>query len=464
MEVKKASSLSMLFLRYLMGFCLLLLLLVFAVLAGFYYAMNTGLLLSANHAERALQSSESQLAASQPFDSSQVPYPCSYALFDNKNILVQTDMSEKAITKLKNTLAAKEELPQNQYRRILREDGSVLIVEFDIRVHFADPELNKRIPNPELAELIFLFLCFLLFAVLIALKFSKRLKLELAPLTKATDAIRQKNLDFEIFPTHIRELNTVLQSIDDLKSALSASLKEQWNMEQSKNFQLSAIAHDLKTPLTVIKGNTELLLESSVQAEDKELLQYIGSSADKIENYTRLLISAASLSEENENTNQLFSFPELVNELEKQGMALCKTKSIDFVLQAKDMPADFTGDRFLISSAVINLLNNAVEHSREGTLITLEITGGTEGYLSFTVDDRGSGFSAEALKNADKQFYTEQSARSGKHYGLGLYIAKITAEKHGGRLIIANREDGPGASVTLELHRIVFDNKYVHLK
>lgn len=451
MEVKKASTLSMLFLRYLMGFCLLLLLLVFAVLTGFYYALNTGVLLTANHAERALQNSESELAVSQPFDASQVPYPCTYALFDDKNMLVQTDMSEKAITNLKDALAAKEEIPQNKYRRILRADGSVLVVEYDIMVHFADPELHKMIPNPELAELIFLFLCFLLFAVLIALKFSKRLKIELAPLTKATDAIRQKNLDFEIFPTHIRELNTVLQSIEDLKAALSASLKEQWNMEQSKNFQLSAIAHDLKTPLTVIKGNTELLLESSEQAEDKELLQYIGSSADKIENYTRLLISVASLSEDTENTNQLFSFSELVDELKKQGMALCKTKNIIFEMQEKGLPTDFLGYRFLISSAVINLINNAVEHSQEGSLITLEIIGGAEGSLSFTVADRGCGFSAEALKNADKQFYTEQAARSGEHYGLGLYIAKITAEKHGGRLIIANRKDGPGASVTLEL-------------
>lgn len=451
MEVKKASSLSMLFLRYLMGFWLILLLLVFAMFAIFYFAMNTGILLTANHAERALQSSESKLATSVPFEPAEVPYPCTYALFNDENVLLQTDMPENAIIKIKGAVAAKEELPQNQYRRILRADGSLLIVEFDIIVHFANPQMHKVVPNPELAGLLFLFLCFLLVAVLIALKFSKRLKIELTPLTKATDAIRQKDLDFEIHPTRIRELNTVLLSIDDLKTALSTSLKEQWNMEQSKNFQISAIAHDLKTPLTVIKGNTELLLESSKQAEDKELLQYIESSADKIENYTRLLISAASLSEDAENTNQLFALPELVNELKKQGMALCKTKNIDFVSQAKEMPANFTGDRFLISSAVINLLNNAVEHSQEGSLITLGITGGAEGFVSITVADRGSGFSAEALKNADKQFYTEQAARSGKHYGLGLYIARIAAEKHGGRLIIANREDGPGASVTLEL-------------
>lgn len=451
MEVKKASSLSMLFLRYLMGFCLLLLLLVFVVFAGFYYAMNTGVLLTANHAERALQSSESKLATSMPFEPAEVPYPCTYALFDDKNVLIQTDMSEKAITKISDALAAKEELPQNQYRRILRADGNVLIVEFDIIVHFADPQMHKVFPNPELAGLLFLFLCFFLVAVLIALKFSKRLKIELAPLTKATDAIRQKDLDFEIHPTRIRELNTVLDSIEDLKSALSASLKEQWNMEQSKNFQLSAIAHDLKTPLTVIKGNTELLLESSEQAQDKELLQYIGASADKIENYTRLLISAASISQDIEDTNQPFSLPELVGELKKQGLALCKVKNISFILLEKALPLDFMGDRFLISSAVMNIINNAVEHSLENTSITLEITGGEDGTLSFTVIDSGTGFSAEALKNADKQFYTEQAARSGKHYGLGLYIAKITAEKHGGKLLIANREDKQGAMVILTL-------------
>ena len=69
--------------------------------------------------------------------------------------------------------------------------------------------------------------------------------------------------------------------------------------------------------------------------------------------------------------------------------------------------------------------------------------------LVFRVTDSGTGFSDSALKYAARQFYTECEERSGKHYGLGLFIAARAAGQHGGSLVTANREDGNGAVVTL---------------
>ena len=71
--------------------------------------------------------------------------------------------------------------------------------------------------------------------------------------------------------------------------------------------------------------------------------------------------------------------------------------------------------------------------------------------LRFTITDSGKGFSFASLKNATQQFYTEQEERSGKHYGMGLFIAESVAKKHGGNLIIANKEEGCGAVVTLNV-------------
>lgn len=123
-------------------------------------------------------------------------------------------------------------------------------------------------------------------------------------------------------------------------------------------------------------------------------------------------------------------------------------------MEEKVLPSTFCGNRFLINSAIMNILDNAVKYSCEGSSVNLQVIGRDDGVLSFTVCDYGPGFSAEALKNAAKEFYTGQTARSGGHYGLGLYIAQVIAEKHDGRLEFGNRENGQGAMVVLTLKSV----------
>lgn len=108
----------------------------------------------------------------------------------------------------------------------------------------------------------------------------------------------------------------------------------------------------------------------------------------------------------------------------------------------------FYGDRELIVRAVSNILDNAVEHSPVQGTIELFVEG-CGSRLVFRVTDSGTGFSDNALKYAAQQFYTECGERSGKHYGLGLFIADRAAHQHGGSLQIANRQEGNGAVVTL---------------
>lgn len=93
---------------------------------------------------------------------------------------------------------------------------------------------------------------------------------------------------------------------------------------------------------------------------------------------------------------------------------------------------------------------NAVEHSSYGSDITFRVMGNDE-ELSLIVSGRGRGFSAVGLKNARMEFFTEETERSEKHYGMGLYIAKSVAQWHEGQLEIGNRQDGDGAVVTLTI-------------
>lgn len=452
MEIKKskATSLYILFLRYLALFCMVILLLATVGIVSFYYALEKGIILPANYAEQAIQKIENQLIQNEIFDESLIPFPCTYVIFSKAGDVQKGNMSKEEIDNARENLNGKLNTVNGHYRIIQRNDGSNIIIKYDLWAHFSSPVLHKLFQKPELLAIIILFVNFILIAVVIAFKFSKKLNTELTPLIKATTSIKQKDLDFNILPSQIKEFNAVLQSINELKTALSDSLKQQWNIEQSKKIQISAIAHDIKTPLTIIKGNTELLLESELAVEDKDLLQYIQTNSSKIENYIELLITASAVTDSVDFRKNLFSLQGFLWEIEEQAKALCHIKNISLRVEKSNLPETFCGDSLLISRAVLNLLDNAVEYSPIGSDIGFKITGNEE-VISFTVTDSGKGFSSEGLKNSTTLFFTEQIERSGKHYGLGLHIAKLVAEKHGGQVEVSNKLEGCGAIVEFSI-------------
>ncbi len=447
MKSKKSRSLYTLFLRHLAVFIILTILLIAAIVLSFYYGMTSGAILPANYAEQAIEQAKEQIKNSQPFDERVIPYPCTFALFDNNDNLVSGNMTNKEIVKAKEVLHNNTKAPISRYLLIHREDG-YCIIQYDLQAHFASPTLHKVFPMPELLAILFFLVGFLLIACVIASRFGKKLNAELSPLITATDAIRQQELDFEVSPTHIQEFNTVLNSIDEMKIALGNSLKQQWNAEQNRKTQISALAHDIKTPLTIVKGNTELLLEAELSEADKELLEYIDASSDKIEQYLALLMSAAK-AESSVNFNpKSFSVDEFISEIKLEATALCLPKNITLTTDIRDLLETFYGDKVLLVSALSNILANAIEYSPPHGNVAISISG-KEDMLTFTITDSGKGFSFASLKNATQQFYTEKEERSGKHYGMGLFIAESVAKKHYGQLIIANKVEGCGAVVTL---------------
>ena len=107
-------------------------------------------------------------------------------------------------------------------------------------------------------------------------------------------------------------------------------------------------------------------------------------------------------------------------------------------------------DKSLLLRAIVNLIDNAAQHSEDGGKITMTVSI-IKDTMYLVVDDFGCGFSEEALKSAKDQFFTEKSSRSGKHYGLGIYIADTVVENHGGKLQYINKEREKGARVWIEM-------------
>lgn len=212
--------------------------------------------------------------------------------------------------------------------------------------------------------------------------------------------------------------------------------------------QLAALTHDIKTPLTVIKGNAELLAETDLSAENRECTDAILANVGSMEQYL-------------EHMRQLLHGRDRAEETEVVTCARLKEQFKEAAMQiaaAEKVPVDFQEDSLCgnvcckpgpVGRAWKNVVSNAVEHTdrARGIVVRLqmEVYEGQE-YLTATVRDFGKGFSEQDLIYADQEFYSGDASRHDRtHQGLGLAIAKIL-KRAGGMLCFYNHAES-GAEV-----------------
>lgn len=449
MEVKRKreTTLYSLFLRYLVTFCTLIFIVAFFLVIFFYMGLNNGILLPANYAQNQIDKIKKADTKLLLFSEKEIPYPCKYAFYEN-DMFIRGNLDKSELKDADQYLIGESFKSNSIYTKIEFKDG-ICIVKYDIRAHFSSEFWNRLIPYPELLLGILFGILFIIIASILAIKFGKRLKKELYPLKDSTERIMKQELDFEILQSNIREFNDVLKSIADMKGALKESLEIQWKAEVQKREQIGALAHDIKTPLTIIRGNAELLYENDILKEDREYINYIIKNSDKIEKYLSILIEVSKSENELKCVKGKIISDIFFKELNRELNMLCKVKNIKTFFKTRNIPESFSASEELLTRAIMNIMDNAVEHSPINSEIEFYIFT-HEDKLIFTVNDSGTGFTEEGLKNATNQFYMEQRERKvGEHYGMGLYIAESIVKKHGGYLVVKNRINTQGAKVSI---------------
>ena len=438
---KKPKKISRLILTYA---CLLVLSFV-AVLALAAAAMAaltmSDQFVPANSVENAIRDKKEAIQAAEPFDPSLIPAGASYVLVSHEGQVLDTNMNSKNLEEVQAYLRDGWNISGDGfYYQIARPDGDC-IIQYQIKASYKDEALNQKLPPPEQVMNMIMIAAVVLYILLIFLGirgFSKRLKRELDPLMEATNAIREQDLEYRAGPSGIWEFNQVLSSMDDMRLALKESLEQQWREEQEKRDQISALAHDIKTPLTIIKGNSELLAEDDLSGEQEECVRYIHDNAEVIEEYTRLLIEVSKDKAAWSLNAEEISTASFMEQIRSQAEGYTVQKQIGLCVDVESLPEAFTGDSQLLARAVMNVIANGADYTPAGGTLSLRAEGIGE-TLVLTVTDGGPGFSPDALKNAARKFYMGDKSRgSEKHYGMGLYIADSIIRQHGGRLHLGN--------------------------
>lgn len=405
---------------------------------------------------------EGEIRSGGQVDEKLLPDTCRYGVFEKDGTYVYGNLSKEEQEGLwKSQMQSSPALIYGSYWKVIeKENGLTALVEYQVIAKFSNPFLRSVFPN---AELLFVGAYFLMFfgtAVALAKRQGKYLQKRLNVLKETAERVEREDLDFEREYSDIQEVDHVLGALYQMKEALQKSLKEQWDIKRQKEDQIASLAHDIKTPLTIIRGNTELLLEEETEEEKREWDQEILDSVREIERYLQILqrtirqfdgeSKRGSKDGQEEKKEEQKNFPASfwIQEICERAQALGRTKKLQICCRAADTDKMIYGRKEECSRALWNIVSNGVDFSPLGGELLIEIKESGE-FLAVTVTDDGPGFTKEGLAHATEQFYQADKSRTRKdHYGMGLYIASEIMKEYKGFLQLEN-EEGRGGKVSL---------------
>ncbi|MBD5144414.1 MAG: HAMP domain-containing histidine kinase [Ruminococcus sp.] len=278
--------------------------------------------------------------------------------------------------------------------------------------------------------------------------YERELKKPFGILMNASKRISENDLDFEIWCEKRNELGQLCSAFEEMRSALYESNREMWRSLEERKRLNSAFSHDLRTPLTVLKGYTDYLEKYVPEGKisgDKMLsvLSSMSSQISRLENYTATMNSVQKLEDISPDPCEIDT-DELKENLDSAGDIICKNFgdkkfSLDFRCERQTVFADAG----LIVQVYENLVSNAARYAESKVTAVCIVY---DDMLSISVSDDGDGFSPEALRQGTKPFFRGEKDSS-EHFGLGLYICRVICGKCGGKLTLSNIN---GGNVTAE--------------
>ncbi len=453
MGLKNSKSFRSLFVEYIIYFIFSTFILFLFVFFGFDFMLKANIVFPANYFEKKIQQNGNEIARAEKVTEALVPEGCQYGVYSRQGKVLYGNFKagefQEVWRDFKNN---KMNSGRNGYYKFFYRSNEICIVRYPLRAQFTNLFLRKYFPDIENLLYILAFLIFIMEVLLLSARFGRYFSKEMDILMKITERIKQRNLDFSPRHSRIHEIDRVINSLDQMKRALKDSLEKQWNMESARKNQISSLAHDIKTPLTIIRGNAELMKESCSDSEAMKYNQHILESAGEIEHYLELLMDMIK-SESSIDFNPVkIDTKTFFKKVESQGKALAARRDLQFEnSKGENVPEFFRGDENLLYRALLNVISNAVEYSPEGGKINFKLER-KDHRISFSVEDSGKGFSREQLQLAGEQFYRGDSGRTSRtHYGMGLFIAKSFMKLNGGCMKLLNSEITGGALVILEM-------------
>ena len=285
---------------------------------------------------------------------------------------------------------------------------------------------------------------------------SRNIQSTVSGLTAAADNIRNGNLDCSVMESAYDEIDVLCRSFDSMRRSLKTAEATEKRMREERSMLLANLSHDLKTPVTSIKGYIEGIRDGIADTPEKQkkYLDTIYSKAVMIDDMVNNLsvFSKLELSKlKFEFTVREFNgflrevFEEYCLDLEKNNMELR--------IETTGEPVNIKADWEKMRRVFAKIVSNSIKYKKDGRGV-LEVKShlGDSG-VYVTVTDDGIGINENELASVFDEFYRVDAARTMniKGSGLGLGIAKQIVENHGGKIWLKSDGEGKGTTAVIYL-------------
>ena len=234
---------------------------------------------------------------------------------------------------------------------------------------------------------------------------------------------------------------------------LGAAFEEMRDALEGKQYvenYVQTLTHEMKSPLSAIRGASELLQEDMSREQRRQFLDNIHEGSVRIQDLVDRMLQLSAL-EKRKGLREIedIDLTILLQDLVESMKPLLAAKDITVAVERKS-PMVVKGELFLVRQATLNLFQNAIDFGSKGGSITAAVQR-TDDYVEIVISDNGPGVPAYALDRVFDRFYSLQRPDTGKKSsGLGLTFAREVAILHGGKVTIDNDRE-TGATATLSL-------------
>ncbi len=307
---------------------------------------------------------------------------------------------------------------------------------------------GKRLLDNLKITLLYANLIFLLIIVLVGLYFSNKTFAPIIRIINSAEKISASGLNLRVpIPSGKGELAELAKTINDSLSRIETAFLVQ------KSFVGNA-SHELRTPITALSGELELALMKERTPEYYRMV--ISSALDDARRLSRLidqlLLFAQTTAARDLPSKQKLRIDEILFDLFEKKSRKYRDRKIDFSIVETGIDEEMLvvhGNEQLLSSAIGNILDNALKYSAEGSVVIVELTQGDQ-HIIITIRDQGEGISSSDIPYVFEPFYRSENTIDLDGFGIGLSLAHRIIELHSGSLVLQS-QIGTGTTVSIKL-------------
>lgn len=359
-----------------------------------------------------------------------------YVIFYNDGKIKNKYISDLYLTTAQKCFENKKSLNTNHFEYLFFKNKNLsIIIKIPYIPEFTNIKLEDNYHFNTIFNTIFIIMCFIIFCHSI-IKLIHQTKKELLELERI---ILENNYNTKPkVQTNIIEIKNSITKVKNMKKNLMNLIKKEKEQQKDMLFQISALSHDIRTPLTIIKGNAGLIEYCEDKTEIEECIKDINSSVESIENYIDQIILYTKLSYYSDEKSYV-KINDLIKIISEETKGYKKDINFKIKCDNNDKYKNIFCSKTNVERALINIITNAFRYANTEVILSINFNK----YVEFKIYNDGQHLDEELISNIGKLFFTGDKKReSNNHYGIGLYFAKNVAYKHKGYLNCKNLKNG----------------------